>query len=216
MGISYLPEVVIFDFDGTLVDSEGVTYDVCAPILTKYLGRPFSKTDMNDLKGKAWRKIFMDWFPQNYDNVYQEIFEIWKTSDPKLPLYPGITGMLENLKGKGVRMAIASSREHKLISNYLKRLSISEYFEYIVGQEDTEYHKPHPAPLLMASQLMGIETQKCLYVGDQVADIQASRAAGMMAGGASWGEGVYSQLIKERPDHIFKEPIEITGIGFRG
>lgn len=212
MGTNNTPEAIIFDFDGTLVDSERITYELSAPIISKYMGRDFTCEELNSLKGKVWKSAFRQWLPEDHEKLYQEIVDNWRAVDPVLPLYPEIRTMLEALHRNGVVMAIASSRERSLISRDLGRLSISEFFEVVVGQEDTFKHKPDPDPLLLASELLRIKESHCIYVGDQVSDIEASRSAGMLSGGASWGEGNHSLLKQAIPDYLFVRPADIPGI----
>lgn len=209
MGNNRIPEAIIFDFDGTLVDSEKITYELVSPIVSKYLGRLFTEDEVNNLRGVVWKETFKNWFPDRHEQLNREISERWASADPMLPMYPGVKDMLASLRDRGVRMAIASSREKKSLVNGLVRLSIDSYFEAVVGQEDTQAHKPHPDPLLLALSRMGIEGSSCIYIGDQVTDISASRSAGMLSGGASWGEGNESILKGASPDYIFTRPHDV-------
>lgn len=208
------PEVIIFDYDGTLVDSEKITYELSAPIISKYLGRRFSKEELNSLKGKVWKNAFRKWLPDNYENLYQDIVENWKKIDPVIPLYPEIRMALKLLHNHGVKMAIASSNKRNFILKNLERLSISNFFEVVVGQEDTVNYKPDPDPLIRASELMKLERGRCIYIGDQVSDIEASKSAGMFSGGASWGEGNHAILQDASPDYIFTKPTDIHEVLF--
>ena len=209
MGINKTPEAIIFDFDGTLVDSERITYELVSPIVSKYLGRHFTEDEVNNLRGVVWKETFRKWFPDRYEELNAQISERWASANPVLPMYPGIEAMLTSLNHRGIRMGIASSREKESLIKSLKRLSIDKYFETVVGQEDTPVHKPHPDPLLLAMSLMDVKGDSCIYIGDQVTDIHASRSAGMFSGGASWGEGNESLLKGASPDYIFTRPDEI-------
>ncbi len=210
MGTGRIPEAIIFDFDGTLVDSEKITFQLAMPIITKHIGRELTAEELSTIKGKVWKSAFKKWLPDDHEKLYQEIVDNWKAVDPVLPLYPFIREMLENLNKTGIPMAIVSSRERSLISRDLERLSIDRFFKIVVGQEDTGHHKPDPEPLLLASDLLRLENNFCIYIGDQVSDITASRAAGMISGGAFWGEGVKNILKDAAPDYLFSEPNEVV------
>ncbi len=210
MGNNKIPEAIIFDFDGTLVDSERITYELVSPVVSKYLGRPFTVDEVNKLRGVVWKETFRKWFPDRHKELNAEISERWASANPVLPMYPGVKGLLASLNHRGIRMGIASSRERESLIGSLKRLSIDAYFEAVVGQEDTPVHKPNPDPLLLAMSIMGIDGDSCIYIGDQVTDILASRSAGMLSGGASWGEGNESVLKDASPDYIFTSPVEIV------
>ncbi len=204
-----MPEAIIFDFDGTLVDSERITYEIVSPIVSKYLGRVFTEDEVNSLRGVVWKETFRKWFPDRHERLNREISARWATVNPVLPMYPGVSNMLASLKHRGVHMGIASSRERGLLVENLRMLSIDSYFEAVVGQEDTQMHKPNPEPLLLALSGMGVDGATCIYIGDQATDIRASKSAGMLSGGASWGEGNQSALLMESPDYIFSRPDEV-------
>lgn len=201
---------VIFDFDGTLVDSEQITFELASPIISRFVGREITREELAGYKGKVWKTAFKEWVPEQYEMMYQEIVESWRNTDPLLPLYPEVIDLIQTLSEKGIGMAIASARERRLIVRDLKRLSIDTYFDAVVGQEDTLRHKPDPDPLLLASRLLGAEKSNCMYIGDQISDIQASRSAGMVSGAATWGEGIHSVLESAKPDFLFSRPMEVV------
>lgn len=209
MGDNKIPEAIIFDFDGTLVDSERITYELVSPIVSKYLGRRFTEDEVNSLRGIVWKETFRRWFPDRHEQLNREISERWASANPVLPMYPGVKDMLATLNKMGTRMGIVSSREKGLLVGNLKSLSIEGYFETVLGQEDTPVHKPNPGPLLLAMSIMDIKGDSCIYVGDQVTDIHASRSAGMFSGGASWGEGNEAHLREASPDFIFTRPDKV-------
>lgn len=107
-------------------------------------------------------------------------------------------------------MAIASSKEGRLVRGTLSKLGWGSYFEAVVGQEDTDRHKSGPHLLLMVSYILGIKPQNCIYIGDQPWDIQASKAASMTSGAALWGEGRFEVLAAESPDFVFHQPIDVV------
>ena len=80
----------------------------------------------------------------------------------------------------------------------------------LVTYEDTQHHKPHPAPLLVASQRAGIEPAGMLYVGDAVVDIQAGKAAGTRTAGVTWGASARPILAGAHPDYIFDTMEELA------
>lgn len=216
LAMRLLPGAIIFDFDGTLVDSEKITFQLAVPIITRYVGRDFTEEELNSIKGKVWKNAFKKWLPDDHENLYQEIVDNWREVDPVLPLYPEVRKMLNHLHGKGIPMAIASSRERNLISRDLERHSIDGYFETVVGQEDTVRHKPDPDPLLLAADSMDVKKEDCIYIGDQPWDILASKAAGMISGAAIWGEGVLESLSPAGPDFVFRSPDDIAYSLFDG
>lgn len=208
-------KTVIFDFDGTIVDSEGAVIEIAKPVLSEYFGRSVKQSEVSYLKGRAWVYIFKEWFPEKYQEVYNRIVEAWFEAKPLLSAYTGIEDALKQLKELGVDIGIASSRETRYIHELLSDLSLGGYFNAVVGQTDTERHKPDPAPLLFAASRMRAKPENCIYIGDQPTDIAASRAAGMPSGGAMWGTSEPEALQEASPDFLFESPVNIISDVFR-
>ena len=209
MTSNFLPGAIIFDFDGTMVDSETATLRIAMPIISRHLGRKVHEGELEVLKGRVWKEEFRKWFPDSHYDVYNEIVSTWEEADPDIGPYNGISEILRHLFDKQIPMAIASSREGRLVKGTLSKLGWGSYFEAVVGQEDTDRHKPEPHPLLMVSDILGIKPQKCIYIGDQPWDIRASKAACMTSGAALWGEGRFEVLAAESPDFMFHHPLDV-------
>lgn len=204
-----IPAAIIFDFDGTIVDSERATFEIASPILSKYLGRMITGEEFNNLKGKVWKREFEKWLPVNHSRAYNEIVRKWEATDHDIPAYEGVLELLSLLKSRGVGMGIASSRETGQITELLEKLKIEAYFGAVIGQNDTSRHKPDPDPLNLAADIMRVDRTRCIYIGDQLWDIMAAKSAGMISGAALWGEGDGDVLSQAQPDYLFKKPCDV-------
>ena len=211
MSARFTPEAFVFDFDGTMVDSEAATLEIAKPIISKHLGREVMGEEMDGLKGKVWKKEFRRWFPDTHYQVYNEIVEAWELTKPVIEPYHGIAEVIIFLHRKRIPLGIASSREARLVREILENLGWEGYFGAVVGQEDTEKHKPEPHPLIKAAEILDVSPDDCIYIGDQAWDIQSSRAAGMLSGAALWGEGRIALLKNEKPDFMFHSPGDVIG-----
>lgn len=207
-----VPEAIIFDFDGTLVDSEGATMRIAKPVLSRHLGRNVTETEMDSLRGRVWKEELATWFPETHFQVHKEIVGAWQSENPAIFPYGGIAEVVAYLGMNHVPMAIASSRLNCEIRKILDRFPWNRHFTAIVGQDDTVMHKPDPQPLLKAAEKLRIDPSKCAYVGDQPWDIRASRAAGMSSIAALWGEGSMKVLELEKPDCMLHSPDEVINI----
>jgi pyrophosphatase PpaX len=206
---NFTPGAIIFDFDGTMVNSEEETIRIARPVISKHLGREISDREMDGLKGKVWKKEFRNWFPENHMQVHQEIIQSWEQTDPEINAYTGVSEILRIILENGIPMGIASSRETSLLEEIIEKLEWKRYFKAVVGQDDTVKHKPEPEPLLLAAEKMGLKPSECIYIGDQIWDIKASKAAGMISGAALWGEGNIDALAHEKPDFMFHNPDDV-------
>ncbi len=206
MNSNFPPQVVLFDFDGTLIDSEKPTIDLAEPIISGYLGRKLTDSDIRLLRGKVWVNVFREWFPGKEQKAYNEIVECWKDADPSIDMYDGVREMISGLKENGYRIGIVSSRETDLIEEIVEEFSMAHFFEVIVGQDKTARHKPHPEPLHHGSGKLGICSSECIYIGDQPGDVIASREAGMFSGAALWGQADPEEMKYSLPDFFFHSP----------
>jgi phosphoglycolate phosphatase/pyrophosphatase PpaX len=123
-------------------------------------------------------------------------------------VYPGIKQAIESLRGRpGLRLGVVTSAPR----TYADRIIAYHHLglEVFVGYHDTPNHKPHPAPLLLATQKLGLRPSEVLSVGDEAADIVAARAAGTIAVAAAWGRRGDPPLAQASPDAILHDPIEL-------
>jgi pyrophosphatase PpaX len=107
--------------------------------------------------------------------------------DKMVRSFAGTEPALQSLQDLGLRLAVVTSKRNSLAERGLGIFGLERHFELLIGADDTELHKPHPAPLLLAAKRLGLSPADCAYVGDSPYDMQAARAAGMPAIAALWG-----------------------------
>lgn len=174
----------VFDFDLTLADSAAAIIE-CAGYALQRLGLPpASDAQVRHTIGLT---------------LPQSCAALTGSSDPELAaayarhyvsradevmvagtqLYPGVEGMLAGLRGRGVRLAIVSSKFRHRIQSILERAGCGDAVDLILGAEDVQWHKPHPQGLLLALERLQVEPARSLYVGDHRVDAQAAARAGV-------------------------------------
>jgi pyrophosphatase PpaX len=99
----------------------------------------------------------------------------------------GMEDVLATLHERGHRLGIVTAKRRLTVDLAFARLPIEQFFETVVGGDETELHKPHPAPLLLALERLGAAPEDAVYIGDSPFDMQAAKAAGLYAIGVSWG-----------------------------
>jgi pyrophosphatase PpaX len=99
----------------------------------------------------------------------------------------GMEDVLATLNERGYRLGIVTAKRRVTVDLAFAQLPLEHLFETVVGGDETEQHKPHPAPLLLALERLGASPQDAAYVGDSPFDMQAAKAAGLYAIGVSWG-----------------------------
>ncbi|MFJ6634439.1 HAD family hydrolase [Streptomyces sp. NPDC091376] len=179
-------ELVIFDCDGVLVDSERICVKVDAAILTE-LGCSFSRAEIVELfvgsstevytaavEERLGRRLDKDW-QREYEHLYREALTAELTA---------VDGIAETLDRLTVPFCVASNGEHESIRHSLKLTALNERFEgRVFSAADVRNGKPAPDLFLHAARSMGVDPARCAVVEDSRYGVQAARAAGMRSFG---------------------------------
>ncbi|MHB8361758.1 MAG: HAD family hydrolase, partial [Thermoplasmataceae archaeon] len=166
---------IIFDCDGTLYDSESISANATDYAFREILGRPITNDESSGLLGRPAKKVLNDWFPDDGGKIHEKAINYFKNRIPEIKPYPGVQEALLNLENR-FRLAVVTSSHRDVAEKILLLTGIRKHFEFIVGQEDTLKHKPDPEPLVKSLKLFGLNSNQCVYVGDQPYDIVAAKA----------------------------------------
>lgn len=124
--------------------------------------------------------------------------------------YPGITSALESLKAAAGCLAVVTSKARAGMHRGLEVCGLTGLFDAHVAADDVSHHKPHPAPVLKALELLGADPSRTVFVGDSPHDMASGRAAGVRTAAALWGPFQRSDLELNPPDHWLTQPSEIA------
>ena len=116
---------------------------------------------------------------------------------------------VDELRKRGMRLGVVTSKRRELALQGLALFGLDGAFEFVIGSDDCERHKPDPEPVLMGCGRLGLEPAACAYVGDSPFDLQAARAAGTTAVAALWGMFPEEVLAAEGPDAMCRRPEEL-------
>ncbi len=179
-----MSKAILFDMDGVLVDSEPVIEAAAMLGLAEY-GVHAKPEDFVAFVGTG-EDNYIGGVARQYDVAYKlemkaRVYEIYgEIVDDKLILFEGVKGVLETLRKKGYKLALASAADHTKIKANLRVAKIPEsYFDIILGGEDVEMKKPAPDIYLLAAERLGVATNDCVVVEDAFNGIEAAIAAGM-------------------------------------
>lgn len=126
--------------------------------------------------------------------------------------YPGINELLEELKARGAKLAIVTSKSRETVDMAFRSIPIEPYFDTVISTDDTDNHKPHPQPLLLAMRRLDLTPGESVYIGDSPFDIQAGQAAGTTTVAVGWGMFAPVRLKELEPDFFFEKPDEILSL----
>lgn len=190
---------VLFDLDGTLVDSLDDLTAAVNHVRLKFAQPPLVSSTVCTMVGKGALNLVRQALPECNGAEVEQALQLFidynaKHIADKSRLYPGVVDLLETLRDRGVRLAIISNKNEALSRLILKSLGVDDYFECIAGGDTFPESKPSPLPLLRVIQLLGVEARECIMIGDSINDIQAGNLAGIATIGCSWGYGTREEL----------------------
>jgi pyrophosphatase PpaX len=196
--------VVLFDLDGTVIDSGAIILASMRHATREVLGREYGDAELMHAVGGPGLEAQMAAFaPDRVD----ELVRIYRAhNEPlhdELEACAGMNDVLERLHDEGRRLGVVTAKRRSTVELAFARVPVGHLFETVVGGDETEHHKPHPEPLLLAAERMGADPAETAYVGDSPFDIRAAKAAGMFAVGVTWGRiHDRSRLEAEAPDAL--------------
>ena len=199
---------VIFDFDGTLVDSVGVILK-SSEITCRELGIPYDPELIRSLIGlpllQTGEILLGSGGGQAYLDIYTRSFLALAGRETKL--FPGIKELLDELIGKPVALVTAKNRIGLEAS--LKILDLENYFSAISTASDGHGFKPEPGPALAVLSQLGEAAREAIFVGDSIFDIQCGQAAGTKTCAVSWGSTPRKSLSATNPDYLVDKVEEL-------
>ena len=197
--------VVLFDLDGTLVDSGPIILASYRHATRSVLALDVPDEELMALVGGPGLVEQMRRFSEERA---EELVSVYRAHNEPLHVgllaFPGIEEALRALKAQGRRLGVVTAKRKPTVELAFAAVRIGSLFDVLVGSEDTDRHKPDPEPILLALDLLGASAADAAYVGDSPYDISAARAAGVHAIWVSWG-GIHDEqriLEGERPDAI--------------
>ncbi len=185
--------LILFDFDGTLADTapdlgaaanRQRTRAGLEPLPLEVL-RPYSSAGARGLLRCALNLMPTDEAYEAHRVQFLKDYEAAMTVDTCL--FEGVTELLAQIKDAGMAWGIVTNKATYLATPIVQALGLAQDCAVLVCGDTTAYSKPHPLPLLHAAQQAGFGVERCLYVGDDLRDIQAAQAAGMPSIAAAYG-----------------------------
>jgi phosphoglycolate phosphatase len=186
-------QAVLFDLDGTLIDSapdlaaaaDAMRVARGLPSLPLAQYRPMAGAGARGLLGVAFGMT-----PEHadYDTLREEFFCIYERNlTQRTQIFDGVPALLESFATQGVKWGVVTNKSERFTLPLTGSMALFATAGAIVSGDTTPFAKPHPAPLLEAARRMGVEANRCVYVGDDERDIVAGLAAGMATVAVTYG-----------------------------
>ncbi|MFO7572965.1 MAG: HAD-IA family hydrolase [Gaiellaceae bacterium] len=207
--------VVLFDLDGTLIDSGPIIIASMQHSVRTVLGREIAVEELAaSVGGQGLVSQMRALDPDRVDELVEAYRVHNEPLHDTLEAFDEMLDVLPVLRGEGRRLGIVTAKRHRTVALALDRFpELASKFDVVVGYEDTERHKPDPDPVLHALGRLEAAPAGSAYVGDSPFDILAAKAAGAFAVGVGWG-GIHSdvRLLAEEPDAFVRSPRELLDV----
>ena len=196
--------VVLFDLDGTVVDSGAIILASMRHATREVLGRDFGDDELMQAVGGPGLEAQMAVFaPERVDELVRVYRAHNEPLHDELEACAGMKDVLVRLHKQGRRLGVVTAKRRSTVELAFASVPVAHLFETVVGGDETEKHKPDPEPLLLAAERLGVAPTECAYVGDSPFDIRAAKNAEMYAVAVTWGRiHDRSKLEREQPDAI--------------
>lgn len=220
-------EAVLFDLDGTLIDSVPAYTKMLEIIVHRLNLNPVSTEMVAELmKGgvAAWEILIPEEMKERKEELRQEIMEMAKEVGREIFLHevkliPGSAEIFSQLSANKIKIGLVTSTHTKFLDGKLlplKKKGIDGLIEVVITIEDAPNVKPAPDPLIECARRLGVAKEKSVYIGDSHIDIRAGKAAGMMTVGVLTGIDSYAILEKEDPDMIVESVLNLRDVFIKG
>ncbi len=207
--------IVLFDLDGTLIDSGPIILASMKHAARSVLGIDVDESRVRAaIGGPGLVAQMRDLDPERVDELVEAYRAHNEPLHEQLEAFERVLEVLPRLHERGHRLGIVTAKRRATAELAFARFPLlAELAEVVVGAEDTERHKPDPQPLLEALARLGGEPAEAAYVGDSPFDVKAARAGGLLAVAVGWG-GIHDgeALRAAGPDAFVHEPGELLDV----
>jgi phosphoglycolate phosphatase len=210
---------LLFDLDGTLIDSApdlaGAANDLRAlrglPPCAYEALRPMVGSGARGMVGAAFGVVPGD---ADFEQLREQFLAVYTGRLLRLTrVFDAMVPVLQVLESRGVAWGIVTNKAERFTRPVVEGLGLDRRAAVIISGDSTPHAKPHPAPLLEAARRLAVAPAECIYVGDDVRDVQAGQAAGMTTVVAAWGYlGAGEPIEAWGAQHIVRRPAEILNL----
>lgn len=214
--MKYPVNLVIFDFDGVIIDS-GQDIASAAQHVLKLFDQPvLSQEEIISYVGHGVQYLIRNCFKGCDDDFVEQVIPVYrkhylKNAVVKTRLYEHVEETLKYIKksGEDNKIALVTNKPEDLTYKILEVLGVKPYFDMVVGPESVKKMKPDPEGILQVLEQFKIPPQQAVMVGDSHVDIEAGKNAGTITCGVTYGLGDREELIKSSPDILINDMAEL-------
>lgn len=207
-------EAVLFDIDGTLVDSVGMVVAGLADMYERYTGTRPPDASVRALMGMPLSEQVKQLpggepLPELAAEMTDYAIDRYAVHESlERPFAPAIEAFVDLVRA-GVPVAFVTSKNARELEDFFVRFPEGAHVGAAVSASDVSHPKPAPDPVLLAAKRLGVDPGACVFIGDSRYDIAAGRAAGTTTVGVLYGSGTREELVASQPDFLLGTPEEL-------
>jgi pyrophosphatase PpaX len=206
-------KAVLFDLDGTLINTNHLIMESFKHAFKSYLNIQVAESEIVKFFGEPLERSMGKFGEENKPGLLKTFKEFnEKMHDILAKEYEGVEKALQEIKEKGIKVGVVTSKRRIMAHRSLKLIGALDYMDVIITPEDTDNHKPHPQPILKACKVLGIKPEESIMVGDSIYDIQCGLNAGCRTCAVTYTEFSMEEINKFKPDYLIGNLLELIEI----
>lgn len=206
-------KAVLFDLDGTLINSNDLTLKSFQSTYKEIMNLEPSEEEIRMNFGRPLHMIFKDYDENRIDEMITFYRKVnLELHDKECKEFVGVKEMLEELKSQGIKLGVVTSKKRDMAERGAKLMGIFKYFDAFITPESTNKHKPEGEPVLKACSEIEVDVKEAMMVGDSPYDILSGKNAGTKTCGVTYTALPLYKLEESNPDYFIDKPNDLLDI----
>jgi pyrophosphatase PpaX len=204
---------LLFDLDGTLIDTNELIISTYLHTLEKYYPGKYTREDVLPFLGPTLHEVFGKMDPDRVEEMVLE-YRTYNLAnhDALVKEFVGVMETIETLKKKGYKLAIVTTKREDVAFKGLHLMKLDSYFDVMIAYDHVKKVKPDPEPIFLALEKLGSKPEEALMVGDNFHDVLAGKNAGTKTAGVAWSIKGREYLAKYEPDFMLENMTDLLTI----
>lgn len=207
-------DTVLFDLDGTIIDTNELIISSFMHVLEKHVPTPLTREVIIPKMGMTLEQQLQFFSGSEDVTHFHQAYRTYNDAhhDEMVQPFPHVLEVIKELDRRGITMGVVTTKNKPGTFRVLEMFGLDKYMKAIVTVMDVEHPKPHPEPVLMAIKQLGADPAATLMVGDSPVDIQSAKAAGARSAGVAWSLKGEKVLRQYNPDYILHDMTDLYSL----
>ncbi len=202
---------IIFDIDGTILQSNQLIFATFNYVTEKYLGKTTTPEEIIALFGPTEKVIINQLFEDNYENVMTDYYQFYRDNHNEMAkVFDGITELIDELKSRDILLSIYTGKGKGSTEITLNKLGIRDKFDMVVTGDDIEGHKPSPEGVDVFINKYNLNRDRVLMIGDAPPDVNAAKSTGIKVASVLWDSYAKEEVLQMESDYYFNTVEELS------